>query len=71
MINAKLRVLEPILKCYETEDTTAVSAFEKAIEKEHKETFADDLKLTCLSMEVSKQFQLINDETRSNQNNRN
>ena len=61
VINANLRVLEPILKCYETEDSAPVLAFEKAIE-EHEETFADDLKLTCASMEVIEQFQLINNE---------
>ena len=52
VINAKLRVLEPILKCYVSEDTTAVLAFEKATEG-RQDTFADDLKLTCSSTEVS------------------
>ena len=52
VINAKLRVLEPILKCYETGNEAAVLAFEKAKEG-RQDTFADDLKLTCLSMEVN------------------
>ena len=52
VINAKLRVLEPILKCYETGNDAAVLAFEKATEGS-QDTFADDLKLTCSSMEVS------------------
>ena len=52
VINAKLGVLEPILKCYESGNDAAVLAFEKATE-EHQDTFADDLKLTCLSAEVS------------------
>ena len=52
VINAKLRVLEPILKCYDTGNKAAVLAFEKATEG-RQDTFADDLKLTCSSMEVS------------------
>ena len=47
---ANTRVLEPVLACTQTANSAAM-AYEKAMEG-HRDTDADDMKLSCLSTEV-------------------
>lgn len=47
---AKMRVLEPVLACSQTANRAAM-AYEKAMEG-HRDTDADDIRLSCLSTEV-------------------
>ena len=64
-IDSKLRVLEPILKCYE--GNAPEFAGEKAMEARlNLETDADALKLSCLGVGVSSQPKLTQDKLNQN-----
>ena len=57
-INSKLRVLEPILKCYE-EDSPEFASEKKMAAHLNLESDADNLKLSCLTIGVSSQTKLL------------
>lgn len=61
VINSKLRVLEPILKCYE--ENAPEFAGMKAVEaKLNLDSGADDLELSCLVVKVCSQRTLMQDK---------
>jgi len=61
IIDSKLRVLEPILKCFE--ENAPEFAGEKAMAANHKlDLYPDFLKWSCLSVGVSSQTKLMQDK---------
>ena len=60
-IDLKLRVLEPILKCYE--GNAPEFAGMKAVEGHlNLDSNVDDIKLSCLAVQVSSQTKLMQDK---------
>ena len=57
-INSKLRVLEPILKCWE-EDAPEFAGEKAMAAHVNLESEADELKLSCLAIGVSSQTKLL------------
>ena len=57
-INSKLRVLEPILKCWE-EDAPEFAGEKAMAAHVNLESDADELKLSCLAIGVNSQTKLL------------